>query len=422
MCGRARAFYVSLFFRDLTNPDTCRVLWTGLPMVSMGDRDRLELPLTLAELSEALCHITTDKSPGMDWLTVEFYHKPRSPCSQRRGTPATFGIDSLLSTDYKVIAKAISLQLGSMLEDVVHPDQTYTILGWTIFDNLYLDRDILELGCRDRDILELSFSRLSLDQEEAFNRVDHGYLLGTLWAFSFRPQFVVFLQVLYASTECLVRLNWTLTELVSPGHGVHQGCLLSGQLYALATEPFLCRLRQRLIGLELWEPDLWLVLLAYADDVLLLVQDLGDLVPVKACQAIYSVASSARVNWVKSSGLVVGDGWQVSGPGPPAMVLVQSESLEFKFGDADEKLGRQITNDIGKIIVMVKRDYLLREKDSGHLQGAELDCRTFLFRGYLHWTAVNKTAFISKHRPHTAMTDVKGEHIPEKDEAEHGYV
>ncbi|CAM4634420.1 unnamed protein product [Lepidochelys olivacea] len=34
---------------------------------------------------------------------------------------------SLLSTDYKVIAKAILLQLGSVLADVVHPDQTYTI-------------------------------------------------------------------------------------------------------------------------------------------------------------------------------------------------------------------------------------------------------------------------------------------------------
>ncbi|CAM2114538.1 unnamed protein product [Caretta caretta] len=44
----------------------------------------------------------------------------------------------LLSTDYKVIAKAISLRLGSVLADVVHPDQTYTIPGRTIFDNLYL--------------------------------------------------------------------------------------------------------------------------------------------------------------------------------------------------------------------------------------------------------------------------------------------
>ncbi|CAM2114731.1 unnamed protein product [Caretta caretta] len=73
MCGRARAFYAGLFCPDLTDPNACRVLWDELPTVSVGDRDRLELPLTLAEFSEALRRMPTNKSPGMDGLTVEFY-------------------------------------------------------------------------------------------------------------------------------------------------------------------------------------------------------------------------------------------------------------------------------------------------------------------------------------------------------------
>ncbi|XP_026516974.1 uncharacterized protein LOC112119284 [Terrapene carolina triunguis] len=67
-------------------------------------------------------------------------------------------------------------------------------------------------------------------QEKAFDRMDHGYLLGTLRAFGFGPQFVGFLQVLYASTECLVRLNWTLTE--PPSEGLDQN-LLEKQLIEL---------------------------------------------------------------------------------------------------------------------------------------------------------------------------------------------
>ncbi|CAM2112798.1 unnamed protein product [Caretta caretta] len=73
MCGRAHDFYISLFSPDLTHPGTCRVLWKELPTVSVSDRDRLELPLTLAEFSEALRRMPTNKSPGMDGLTVEFY-------------------------------------------------------------------------------------------------------------------------------------------------------------------------------------------------------------------------------------------------------------------------------------------------------------------------------------------------------------
>ncbi|CAM2099955.1 unnamed protein product [Caretta caretta] len=328
MCGRARAFYTSLFSPDPTDPNACRVLLEELPMVSAGDRDRLELPLALAEFSEALHRMPTNKSPGMDGLTIEFYcvfwdvlgpdlvivwaeslQSGVLPLSCRRAMLTLFPKKgdlcnlrnwcpvSLLSMDYKVVAKAISLRLGSVLVDMVHPDQTYTVLGCSIFNNLHL--------------------------EKAFDRVDHGYLLSTLQTFGFGPQFVGFLQVLYASTECLVRINWTLTKLVSFGRGVRQGCPLSSQLYALAIEPFLCLLRRRLTGLVLQEPELRLVLLVYADDVLLMVQ--GDLARVEACQAIYSAASSARLNWVKSSGLVVGDGWQMSSL-PPALQAICYDS------------------------------------------------------------------------------------------------
>ncbi|CAM4533382.1 unnamed protein product [Lepidochelys olivacea] len=69
MCGRAQAFYASLFSPDPTDPSACRVLWEELPMVSASDRDWLELPLTLAEFSEALRRMPTNKSPGM-----ELYH------------------------------------------------------------------------------------------------------------------------------------------------------------------------------------------------------------------------------------------------------------------------------------------------------------------------------------------------------------
>ncbi|CAM2097000.1 unnamed protein product [Caretta caretta] len=287
----------------------------------------------------------TNKSPGMDGLTVEFYRafwdilgpdlvtvwaeslqSGVLPLSCRRAVLALLPKKgdlrdlrnwhpvSLLSMDYKIVAKAISLRLGSVMADVIHPDQTYTVPGRSIFDNLLLVQDLLELGRRDG----LSFALLSLDQEKAFDRVDHGYLLSTLQAFGFGPQFVSFLWVLYASAECLVRINWTLTEPVSFGRGMRQVCPLSGQLYALAIEPFLCLLRRRMTGLVLREPELRLVLSAYANDVLLVVQDPSDLARVEACQAIYSAASSAQVNWVKSSGLAVGDWRQETHTDPTA--------------------------------------------------------------------------------------------------------
>ncbi|CAM2105170.1 unnamed protein product [Caretta caretta] len=207
MCGRARAFYAHLFSPDPTDPSACRVLWEELPMVIASDRDWLQLPLTLAKFWKALRRMPTNKSPSMEGLTVEFYRvfwnilgpdlvtiwaeslqSGVLSLSCRRAVLAlllkkgdlrdlqNWRPVSFLSTDYKIVAKAISLRLGSMLVDVIHPDQTYTVLDRSIFDNLFMVRDLLELGRRDG----LSFALLSLDQEKAFDRVDHGYLLSTL--------------------------------------------------------------------------------------------------------------------------------------------------------------------------------------------------------------------------------------------------
>lgn len=85
-----------------------------------------------------------------------------------------------------------------MLVDVVHSNQTYTVSSYTIFDNLDLVWDYLQLGCRD----VLSFTLLALDQEKAFIRVNPGYFLGTWWVFGFRPWFMGFIQVLNASADC----------------------------------------------------------------------------------------------------------------------------------------------------------------------------------------------------------------------------
>ncbi|CAM2096369.1 unnamed protein product [Caretta caretta] len=208
----------------------------------------------------------TNKSLGMDGLTIEFYRvfwdvlgpdlvtvwaeslqSRVLPLSCRQAVLALFPKKGdhrdlrnwrpvlLLSTDYKIVEKVISLRLGSVLANMIHTDQTYTVPDRNIFDNLFLVRDLLELGRREG----LSFALLSLDQEKAFDRVDHGYLLSTLQTFGFGPQ--------------------------------------------------------RLTGLVLREPELRLVLSAYADDMLLMIQDTGDLARVEACQAIYSAASSTRV-------------------------------------------------------------------------------------------------------------------------------
>ncbi|CAM5108436.1 unnamed protein product [Eretmochelys imbricata] len=131
--------------------------------------------------------------------------------------------------------------------------------------------------------------------------MDHGYLLDALQAFGFESHFVGFLQVPYVSVERLTKLNRLLTKLVIYSSRVCQDCLLSSQLYSIANDPLLRLLYKRMMGLMLQEPDLQMVMLAYADNMLLMAQPRR---PPRV--VIYLAAPSTWVNCQEPMAMIAG--------------------------------------------------------------------------------------------------------------------
>uniref|UniRef100_A0A8C2X602 Reverse transcriptase domain-containing protein n=1 Tax=Cyclopterus lumpus TaxID=8103 RepID=A0A8C2X602_CYCLU len=171
-------------------------------------------------------------------------------------------------------------------------------------DNIFLMRDLLDL-CK---VYNVDVGVVSLDQEKAFDRVDHVFLFSTLRAFGFGEGFVSLLGLMYKEVSCLVKVGGALSCPAQVQRGIRQGCPISGQLYSIAIEPLLHRLRSRLSGLML--PGLpqrpSLVVSAYADDVNVFVKDQRDVDVLGSTLALYERASSAKVNWGKSEALQVG--------------------------------------------------------------------------------------------------------------------
>ncbi|XP_072896886.1 von Willebrand factor A domain-containing protein 7-like [Hemitrygon akajei] len=327
-----RTFYRSLFSPDPSNAGACSEVWEDLAKVSPEDVARLDAPLTRKELSTALRQLQRGKSRGLDGLSVEFYQAfwgvlgvdyslvpgeslatGEMPLSWRRAVVVLLPKKgdlrllknwrpvSLLCADYNFFARAMANRLGSVLRQVIHPDQSYTVPGRSIQDNVHLVRDLIHL--QQETGSPAAF--LSLDQEKAFDWVDHSFLVCALQAVGLGPHFVARVRLLYSVAECLVKVNGSLAAPIPFRRGVRQGCPMSGQLYAICVEPFLSLLRRRLTGLVLREPDMGVVLSAYADDVLLMMTDPNDLRRMRECQEVFSAASSARINWAKCSGLLV---------------------------------------------------------------------------------------------------------------------
>ncbi len=137
--------------------------------------------------------------------------------------------------------------MAGVISQVIHSDQSYCVPRRSIVDNISLIRDALEVS----KLLNLDFGLISLDQEKAFDRVEHFYLWKTLEAFGFKQDFIKMVQVLYSEVESVLKINGGLCAPFQVKRGVRQGCALSGMLYSLAIEPLLQQIRGKINGLHL---------------------------------------------------------------------------------------------------------------------------------------------------------------------------
>lgn len=199
---------------------------------------------------------------------------------------------SVLCSDYKILSKALANRPAGVLEQVIQSDQTYCIRERSIFDNISFIRDIFDLA----KMKEFDVGLISLDQEKAFDRVEHQYLLDTLEAFGFIKDFVDKIKVLYNDTESVIKVNGGLSAPFKLKGGVRQGCPLSGMLYSVAIEPFLHKVRENINGLCLLSSSKNVSLSAYADDIVVLISDQKDIDTLVKILNDFKEISSAKVN------------------------------------------------------------------------------------------------------------------------------
>ena len=146
---------------------------------------------------------------------------------------------SLLNCDYKMLSKVLCLRLRNVLDEIVHPDQTCSVPGRTIQDNVHLIRNLIEY-VNDKN---MPAAIISLDQSKAFDRVSHEYLFKVLHGFGFGPQFISLVKLLYNDIYSSVLVNGFVSREFPVQCSVRQGCSLSPLLYILCMEPFAHRIR-----------------------------------------------------------------------------------------------------------------------------------------------------------------------------------
>ncbi len=337
MRNHAVDFYSNLYAAESCDNDCMTQLFQGLPQLDCDSKIALDANITFKEVTAAVGNLNIGRSPGMDGLPADFYKGfwsclgkdlfdvfcecikdgvlPTS-CQHavlsllpKKGDLAllkNWRPVALLTTEYKIFSKCLSNRLKHYLELIVHKDQSYCVPKRSIMDNLFLIRDVLDI-CK---VFNMNVGLVSLDQEKAFDRVDHDYLFNVLKVFGVGDKFVKLIQLLYTDAACMVKVGGGLSRPFPILRGIRQGCPLSGQLYSLAIEPLLFKLREKLSGFYVsgFSFVSKICLSAYADDITVFVnhnEDIKRLFEVLNC---YEKSSSAKVNWNKSEAFWVGRG------------------------------------------------------------------------------------------------------------------
>ncbi len=134
---------------------------------------------------------------------------------------------------------------------------------------------------------------ISIDQEKAFDKIEHQYLWKTLESFGFGSKCIRIIQVLYHNFESMLKVNGGLCAPFNISRVIRQGCALSGMLYSLAIEPMLAKLRNKIVGLLSHCSDLQHQVSAYADDIMVLINSQKDIDNLVSVVKDFGLISSA---------------------------------------------------------------------------------------------------------------------------------
>ena len=261
-----RNYYQKLYNKQNTWKQTQKELLKHVtPKVSTLQNQKLDTKTDIPEIQQALKEMENGKSLGVDGIPIEFYKEFfkilkkdlqitfNNVLFQLKTTPKTWKQAiiclipkrkdkeeylkywrpiSLLCTDYKVLTKILSNRLKQILPNIISQEQNCTIPEQTIFNNLFLTRDLITFSKEKKKIFYL----LQIDQEKAFDKIDRPFLFQTMEKLGFSKNYIEFIEILYKENKSVILNNGFLSETISLFRGLRQGCPLSLPLYVVQGE------------------------------------------------------------------------------------------------------------------------------------------------------------------------------------------
>ncbi|UYV75084.1 HOXA5 [Cordylochernes scorpioides] len=329
--GKSLRRYVFNSFRERFNGFTCSpediagFLEGATECITLEDSDPLHrADISLNEVEVAISRLPQGKAAGWDGIPCELVKgfedffggvihqvlaesklRGTLPESSRRniiclvpkahGGPGLSGYRpiSLPTADYRIVSGVLLGRLRRHLPAIVPDCQTYAVPGRCPSWNIACVSDEVALAFKNK----MPLAVISTDLQSAFDNVDREFLASQLRTIGLPPPFMEWLHLLYAEADATIKVNGNFTRPFKMRRGLRQGCACSAALFSIFTGPLLHHL-ERILGRG--------NVLAYADDILLLIRENWQFERVKTIFDEFRRASGVSVNFPKSKGLWCG--------------------------------------------------------------------------------------------------------------------
>lgn len=319
-----KQFYQRLYESKQIAPSEKLLPELNIPTLTEQDKSMCEGNITLEECYKSLCDMKSNKSPGSDGLTAEFYRKfwdqlgPKLvevlnfsvkvgtlPDSLRRavitilhkqGKPPNeiknYRPISLLNIDYKILSKSLANRISPNLDQLISHDQTGFMKNRYIGENIRLISDIIEVTKR-KNIPGLL---LLLDFEKAYDTVEWEFMMKVLKAFNFGPSIIRWVKLCYTDISSTVLNNGFSCGWFQVKRGLRQGCGMSCVLFLLAAEilSILIKESKKVKGISVMGREYKLS--QYADDTTCILSDKESAYAIIQLAKQFEQVSGLRLN------------------------------------------------------------------------------------------------------------------------------
>ena len=174
---------------------------------------------------------------------------------------------SLTNFEYRIFTKILTNRLKKVSSNLFSDNQTCSVPGRRINDNINLLNDLITDSNRKKTELYL----VSIDQRRAFDSLFHDYLFKVIKHLNLGELITQNIIRIYEQSYCYIEINRLRSKnKIKINRSVKQGCSLSMLLYTLCIEEFLIsvNLNEKINGFEIKVKKQYNIkTTAYADDI-----------------------------------------------------------------------------------------------------------------------------------------------------------